>query len=111
MCIRDRVKGAPIPIYRNGVQLGYRKDKDGNTIITKLNEDMLSELAVAGGGEFFRANNGHIGLKAILDEINTLESTEMETKMFSDYEDRFQYFLIDLKTFQQNIYSLQDRNI
>lgn len=88
------VKGAPIPIYRNGVQLGYRKDKDGNTIITKLNEEMLSQLAVAGGGEFFRANNGHIGLKAILDEINTLESTEMETKMFSDYEDRFQFFLI-----------------
>lgn len=87
-------QGAPIPIYRNGVQLGYRKDKDGNTIITKLNEKMLSELAVAGGGEFFRANNGHIGLKEILEEINTLETSEMESKIFSDYEDRFQYFLM-----------------
>ena len=88
------VKGSPIPIYRNGVQLGYRKDKDGNTIITKLNEDMLAELALAGGGQFFKADNGHIGLKEILDEISKLETTELESKIFSDYEDRFQYFLI-----------------
>lgn len=87
------VKGAPIPIYRNGVQLGYRKDKDGNTIITKLNEEMLVDLANAGGGKFFRADNGHIGLRSILDEINKLETTELDTKIFSDYEDRFQFFL------------------
>ena len=87
------VQGAPIPIYKNGVQLGYRKDKQGNTIITKLNEEMLSDLANAGGGQFFRANNGRIGLKEILNEINKLETTELESKVFSDYEDRFQYFL------------------
>lgn len=87
------VQGAPIPIYRNGVQLGYRKDTQGNTIITKLNEDMLTDIANEGGGKFFRANNGRIGLRNILDEINKLETTELETKVFSDYEDRFQYFL------------------
>lgn len=87
------VKGAPIPIYKNGVQLGYRKDKEGNTIITKLNEEMLVELASAGGGQFFRADNGHIGLREILEEINKLETTELDTKIFSDYEDRFQLFL------------------
>ena len=87
------IQGAPIPIYKNGVQLGYRKDKDGNTIITKLNEEMLVDLASAGGGQFFRANNGHSGLKEILSEINKLETTELESKVFSDYEDRFQFFL------------------
>jgi Ca-activated chloride channel family protein len=88
------VQGAPIPVYRNGVQLGFKKDKDGNTIITKLNEAMLMDIADIGGGKFFRANNGNIGLRTILDEINKLETTEMESKIFSDYEDRFQYFLL-----------------
>lgn len=88
------IQGAPIPVYRNGVQLGYKKDKDGNTIVTKLNEAMLMDIADIGGGKFFRANNGNIGLRTILDEINKLETTEMESKIFSDYEDRFQYFLL-----------------
>lgn len=88
------VKGAPIPIYKNGYQLGYRKDNEGNTIVTKLNEEMLSQLAEVGGGKFFRANNGNIGLKNILDEINSLEKTELESKIFSDYEDRFPIFLL-----------------
>lgn len=88
------VQGAPIPVYRNGVQLGFRKDKNGNTIITKLNEQMLTDIAEAGGGQFFRADNGTIGLKSILEEINKLETTELDSKIFSDYEDRFQYFLL-----------------
>ncbi len=88
------VQGAPIPIYRNGVQLGYRKDKDGNTIVTKLNAEMLTDIADIGGGKFFRADNGNIGLRDILKEINQLEKTELESKIYSDYEDRFQYFLI-----------------
>lgn len=88
------VQGAPIPIYKNGNQLGYRKDKNGKTIVTKLNENMLQEIADAGGGKFFRASNGNIGLQSILDEINSLEKTELESKIYSDYEDRFQYFLI-----------------
>jgi Ca-activated chloride channel family protein len=88
------VQGAPIPIYRNGVQLGFRKDQNGNTIITKLNEQMLTDIADAGGGKFFRADNGNIGLKSILKEINKLETTELDSKIFSDYEDRFQYFLL-----------------
>ena len=65
-------QGAPIPIYKNGVQLGYRKDKDGNTIVTKLNEKMLSDIADIGGGTFFRADNGNIGLRDILEEINQI---------------------------------------
>lgn len=87
-------QGSPIPIYRNGVQLGFRKDKDGNTVITKLNEEMLIDIAEAGNGKFFRASNGNIGLKSVLDEINTLEKSEIDSKIYSDYEDRFQYFLI-----------------
>ena len=86
--------GSPIPLYRNGVQLGYLKDAQGNTVVTKLNEDLLVDIANAGNGKYFRATNGAIGLNAILDEINKLEKTELESKIYSDYEDQFIYFLI-----------------
>ncbi len=87
-------EGAPIPIYTNGRQIGFKKDKQGNTVVTKLNEQMLADIADNGGGKFFRATNGNIGLQTVLDEINSLEKTELESKIYSDYEDRFQYFLL-----------------
>lgn len=86
-------QGAPIPIYSGSRQIGYKKDQQGNTIITKLNQEMLVEIANVGNGTFFRANNGAIGLKEVIDEINSLEKTELDSKIYSDYEDRFQYFL------------------
>ncbi len=86
--------GAPIPIYdRYGNQKGFKKDLKNNTVITRLNEDMLKQIAVAGGGEYVRANNSQAGLNLIFDEINKLEKTEFESRVFSDYEDRFQYLL------------------
>jgi Ca-activated chloride channel family protein len=54
---------------------------------------MLQQIAAAGGGKFVMASNRSGGLERILEEINKLEKTEFETRMFSDYEDRFQYFL------------------
>ncbi len=86
--------GAPIPEYdKNGNQLGFRKDLQNNTVITKLNETMLQQIAAAGNGKYVRANNSQAGLDAIYSEINKLEKTEFDSKIFSDYEDRFQYFL------------------
>ncbi|MEZ5199691.1 MAG: VWA domain-containing protein [Bacteroidales bacterium] len=86
--------GAPIPEYNQyGRQVGYKKDRQGNTVVTKLNESMLQQIASAGNGVYVRANNTESGLKTVFDEINKLEKTEFESKMFSDYEDRFQYFI------------------
>jgi Ca-activated chloride channel family protein len=87
-------QGAPIPIYKNNVREGYRKDKDGNTIITKLNESALQEIAAAGNGIFVRATNADVGLKNILQAIDELDKKEFESKMYSDYEDQFQWFVI-----------------
>ena len=86
-------KGGPIPIYRRGVQIGYRKDKDGNTIITKLNELMLQQIAAAGDGIYIRANNLQTGLSVLFTELNKMEKVKYGSKVFTDYEDRFQYFL------------------
>lgn len=86
--------GAPIPLYdRNGNMLGYKKDKRGKTVVTKLNEDMLRQIAAAGDGSYVRASSSSIGLHNVLDDINKIQKKEIETRQFTDYEDRFQIFL------------------
>lgn len=87
------VDGAPIPFYKNNVREGFRKDKNGNTIMTKLDERALQEIATAGNGIFIRATNSDNGLNYILDAIDKLEKKEFESKIYSDYEDRFQWFI------------------
>ena len=87
-------EGAPIPLYdRNGNKLGYKKDKQGKTVITKLDEDMLRKIAAAGDGSYVRANNATTGLSKVLEDINQIQKEEIETRQFTDYEDRFQVFL------------------
>ena len=87
-------EGAPIPLYNSyGVQTGFKKDKKNTTVVTKLNEDMLRQIAAAGGGAYARANNASTGLKRIFDDISKIDKKEIETRQFTDYEDRFQIFL------------------
>ncbi len=87
-------EGAPIPLYNKyGVQTGYKKDKKNTTVVTKLNEDMLRQIAAAGGGAYARANNASTGLKHIFNDINSINKTEIESRQFTDYEDRFQIFI------------------
>jgi len=87
-------EGAPIPMYNNyGTQTGFKKDRQGQTVITKLNEDMLRQIAAAGDGAYARANNASTGLRKIFDEISGIEKKEIETKQFTNYEDRFQIYL------------------
>ncbi|HEX8514910.1 MAG TPA: VWA domain-containing protein [Bacteroidia bacterium] len=85
--------GAPIPVYKGNVQDGFRKDKEGNTIITKLNEQVLKEIAASGNGVYVRATNSDAGLNSVLSEIDKLEKKQFDSKMYSDYEDRFQWFI------------------
>ena len=86
--------GAPIPEYTpNGRMIGYKKDRQGNTIVTRLDEEMLGRIADAGGGLYVRASNSNVGLEKIYDEISRMDKTEIETKVFTDYEDQFQWFV------------------
>ncbi|MEX2597930.1 MAG: VWA domain-containing protein, partial [Salibacteraceae bacterium] len=86
--------GSPIPLYSNGQRIGFRKNKEGNTIVTKLNESMLTELAELGKGVFVRASNADSGIPFIFDEIERMEKVEIGSKVYTDFEDRFQYLLI-----------------
>jgi len=85
-------EGVPIPLYSGDVQIGYRKDRDGQTIMTKLDETLLQQLASVGKGMYVRATTSETGLGKIFDDISRIEKSEIEEKQFSDYEDRFQYF-------------------
>ncbi|MBH70862.1 MAG: hypothetical protein CMP69_06535 [Flavobacteriales bacterium] len=87
-------KGGPIPIYnKSAIQIGYRKDNDGNTIVSKLNEELLQKIAIEGKGSYVRANNSKVGLSTLFSEINKMEKKEIGTMVFTEFKDRFQIFL------------------
>ncbi|MFA5326642.1 MAG: VWA domain-containing protein [Prolixibacteraceae bacterium] len=85
-------QGGPIPEYSGG-QKSYRKDKQGNIIVTKLDEAMLQKIAEAGKGAYIRANNSQVGLNNLFSEVNKMEKSELETQIYADYDDKFQYFI------------------
>lgn len=85
--------GVPIPLVENGVVKGYRKNKEGETIVTKLNADVLKQIAAKGNGVYVQASQSDLGIKAILSKVDELEKTKIDTKMYTDYEDQFQWFL------------------
>lgn len=66
-------KGVPIPIMNGGVMTGYRKDKEGNTVVTKLNKEVLQEIAGKTDGIYVQATNADIGLSAILDKLAEMD--------------------------------------
>jgi Ca-activated chloride channel family protein len=87
-------EGVPIPNLINGVPAGYKKDNEGNTVVTKLDSKILQKIAENTKGVYVQATSTDIGLDAILAKISELDKKQMESKMYSDYEDQFQIFLI-----------------
>jgi len=85
--------GVPIPIYEGNTQTGYKKDESGNTVLTKLDEQGMRQIAEAGGGIYIRATNQQDEMDAVFKEIQAMEKKEFGAKVFTEYEDRFQYFL------------------
>ena len=82
-------KGTPIPI---GGSNNYMKDKEGNVVITKLNEEMCQEIAAAGHGTYVRADNTNSALRALQKEIEKMNKSELDSKVYSEYDERFQTF-------------------
>lgn len=85
--------GVPIPNVINGVVNGYKKDKDGNTVVTKLDPKILQEIAGKASGVYVQASSSDVGLDAIMAKIAELDKKQLESKAFADYEDQFQWFL------------------
>ena len=85
-------QGAPIPIGTSGSQ-EFLKDKDNNTVVTKLDEEMLIKISEAGGGTYIRANNAEVGLNNLFNEIEKMEKSELSSREYSEYDDQFPLFL------------------
>ena len=84
-------EGSPIP---EGKQGGYKRDRDGNVVMTHLNEQMLREIASAGDGVYVRAGNVNSGLDDITDLIAGLDKEEFGEAQFAAYESRYMYPLV-----------------
>lgn len=86
-------QGAPVPLYVDGKQNGFHLDSAGHTVISKLNEDMCKQIAVAGNGVYIRATDANSGLGIVMDQIHKMKQKTYDAKSFKDFEDRFQFFL------------------
>ena len=87
--------GVPIPEYDNrGMEVGYKQDNQGQTVLTKLNESILKEIASKGNGKYYRGNDYEDYLDKIYNDLSKLEQAEFGVKKVTDYEDRFYYFLL-----------------
>jgi Ca-activated chloride channel family protein len=84
-------EGVPIPVNAGGKK-DYLKDADGNTVITKLDEDILKKIAISTSGSYVRASNSNIGLDEIFNEIRKMKKEELESTMYTEYNDQFQIF-------------------
>ncbi|SFE48738.1 VWA domain-containing protein [Thermophagus xiamenensis] len=83
-------EGAPIPVSPNKLNT-FMKDNEGNVVITKMNPALLREIAEAADGKYIPANNLRAGINDLIDELGGLKKSEIESKVYTDYDDKFQY--------------------
>ena len=80
--------GSPIPEERGSNH--FRKDKDGNVIVTRLNEQMCQEIAKAGNGVYIRVDNSNSAEKILNEQIAKLAKADVESQVFTDFDEQFQ---------------------
>ena len=81
-------EGKPIPM--DGELL---KDKDGEIVVTRLDEKVLQDVAHAGNGLYVRAGNSEFGLNPIIENIDRMEDEKYSSIVFEEYDEQFMYFL------------------
>lgn len=87
-------KGVPIPIRDDkGNLLGYKKDKSGKTVMTKLNSSTLAKVAEITGAEFVSSEGGLFNIKPVINSIKALEKSDITSTRFTTYIDRFQWLV------------------
>lgn len=83
-------QGQPVPI-RDSKGVEYRKDPDGKIVVSSLDERALVEIAAQTGGRYFRATTSENEIESLYKDISGLEKKEMESRLFQNFEDQFQY--------------------
>ncbi|MBO4654893.1 MAG: VWA domain-containing protein [Bacteroidales bacterium] len=82
--------GEPIPLRDKYGNPTYKKDRDGNTVMTRLNEEVLQDIAHAGGGTYVHASNANMGFETIMNKINSMNKTDIQEVTFTRYDSKFQ---------------------
>ena len=80
-------EGKPIPVSG-----GLLKDKDGNIVVSRLDEKTLMEVAKAGNGMYVKAGNSEFGLNPIVDEIDKMDDEQYSSVVFEEFDEQYMYF-------------------
>ncbi|WP_411029170.1 VWA domain-containing protein [Spongiimicrobium sp. 3-5] len=86
-------KGGPIPIKKNGIVESLKKDAQGEVVITKLNEQILTDIASEGNGEYINGAKTEEAVEYIKEQLFQMDKKEFEAKQFAEFKDQFQWFL------------------
>ncbi len=84
-------EGGPIPVERGGKVVGFKKDGQGNTVVSRLNEPMLKRIAAEGNGAYVRATSASSGIDPLIQDLRSMETNEKGTFTFTAHEDQYQY--------------------
>ncbi|MEO8591631.1 MAG: VWA domain-containing protein [Flavobacteriales bacterium] len=85
------IQGGPLPIRKNDQVTGFRKDRDGSTVVSRLDEDMLRRIAAEGNGVFVRATDNSSGITELVEQLKTLDKAEAGTYRYTAHEDQYQW--------------------
>lgn len=87
-------EGVPIPVFdEQGRQVGFKKDRSGQVVMTRLDEVTLEKMALQTGGKYYRATGAEEELDRIYDEISKMEKKELGSLRYTQFEDRYEYFV------------------
>ena len=113
------VKGSPIPLKENNIVKSYKKDQNGDVVITKLNIELLKNIANSSNGIYIDGANTESVVKAIVERLKEMDKKEFESKQFVAYKDQFQWFIgfailflsLELIIFEKKTYWVKKLNL
>lgn len=85
--------GGKIPIKINGKLQEYKKDGEGNEVVTKMNDATLKEMASATNGAFMYGSNTEEVVDLVNKALQKIEKKDFESQQIADFESQFQWFL------------------
>lgn len=87
------ISGSPIPMADDDGNSGFKRDRQGKVVTTKLDPSILQQIASITGGKYYQMNTGDYSAKELYDNIFKLDKTELSSHQYSNYEERYQYFI------------------
>ncbi len=88
-----QVQGVRIPASTNAYNRDFQRDSEGNFVISKLNEQMLKDIASIGNGKYYRASSPGMGLKDIVTELENMQTSETPAQIYEEFEEQFPFFI------------------